>query len=77
MVHDGCGCQVIECTANRAFLQSKEYMGDLMVARVRAALGGLSEDWIFGGDKVVYEQAPRIVTRSRATLAPAPSSGDM
>ena len=77
MADDDCDSQYIECTVNRAFMQTKEYIGDLMIARVRAALGGLSEDWIFGGGKVVYEQAPRIVTRSRATLAPAPSSGDM
>ena len=74
MVHDGCGCQVVECAANRAFMQSKEFIGEMMIARVRVALGGLSEDWIFGGGKVVYAQAPRIVTRSRATLAPTSSA---
>ena len=73
-VHDGCDCQVIECTANRAFMQSKEFMGDLMLARVRAVMGGLGDDLMFGGGKVVYRQAPRNVTRSRAALAPAPSA---
>ena len=73
-VHDGCDCQVIECTANRAFMQSKEFMGDLMIARVRAVMGGLGDDLVFGGGKVVYNQAPRSVTRSRAALAPAPSA---
>ena len=73
-VHDGCDCQVIECTANRAFMQSKEFMGDLMLARVRAVMGGMGDDLIFGGGKVVYKQAPHVVARSRATLAPAPSA---
>ena len=39
MVHDGCHCQVVECAANRAFMQSKEFMGDLMLARVRVMMG--------------------------------------
>ena len=77
MADDVCDSQFIECAANRAFMHTKEFIGDLTIARVRVALGGVSEDWIFGGGKVVYEQAPRIVTRSRATLAIAPSSGDM
>ena len=77
MVHDGCDCRVVECAANRAFMQSKEFMGDLMLARVRVMMGGLSDDLIFGGGKVVYKQAPRIVTRSRATLAPTPSACEL
>ena len=73
-VHGGCDCQVVECAANRAFMQSKEFLGDLMIARVRTMMGAFGEDMIFGGGKVVYRQAPRSVTRSRAALAPAPSA---
>ena len=58
-------------------MHTKEFIGDVVIARARVALGGVSEDWIFGGGKVVYKQVPRIVTRSRATLAVAPSSSDM
>ena len=73
-VHDGCGRQVIECAANRAFMQSKEFIGDLMISRVRTVMGALGDDLMFGGGKVVYRQAPRSVTRSRAALALAPSA---
>ena len=43
-------------------MQTREFMTELMIARVRVVLNGIGDDLIFGGGKVTYRKAPRIVT---------------
>lgn len=57
-----CDCQVVECIFSSGFFKTKEYMTDLMLSRVRAMMGAMSEDLVLGGGKLEYKQAPHIVT---------------
>lgn len=43
-------------------MQTKEFITELMIARVRVMLNAIGDDLIFGGGKVVFKKAPRIVT---------------
>ena len=65
----GGGCQVVDCMALRKCGRSKEDLIDLARARWRVAIGTFGDDVLFGGGKVAYSQASRVVARSRAALA--------
>ena len=43
-------------------MQTRDFMTELMIARVRVALNAIGNDLIFGGGKVAFHKAPRIVT---------------